>query len=251
MPASRSPYPEAAIGWMVGGTRIRLLDIGSGSGAFAAMLTAEGHEVFCLDRSIDQVAGLPERLGTRLHVVGQVESLPFLSCHFDVVTASQSLHRFAPGLALTEIARVLQPGGHLAVVYNTRDATVPWVKRLIALMHEADPTSMLGDFGVESVEALADSPYFGPLERRNFRNWVPISRAGLIAMVQRRPGVAKLDPGERERLLGEVGRLYDTSARVPDPLLLPFQTSCWRAQVDHSRLTLADEEDDEALKILL
>jgi len=25
-----------------------------------------------------------------------------------------------------------------------------------------------------------------------------------------------------------------TSARIPDPLLLPFQTSCWRADVDHS-----------------
>ena len=109
---------------------------------------------------VDQVAGLPERLGTRLHVVGQVESMPYLSCHFDVVTASQTLHHFAPGLALTEIARVLKPGGHLAVAYNTRDDTVPWVKRLIALMHRSDPEAMRGDFGVESVQALIDSPYF-------------------------------------------------------------------------------------------
>ncbi len=58
---------------------------------------------------------LRERLGTRLHVAGQVESLPFLSCHFDVVTAAATLHRFAPGLALTEIARVLKPGGRVAV----------------------------------------------------------------------------------------------------------------------------------------
>jgi SAM-dependent methyltransferase len=247
---SRAPYPEAAPGWLVGETPQRVLDLGSGRGGFAAMLNDAGHEVFCLDRSVDVVAGLPQRLGTRRHVVGQVESLPYLSCHFDVVTASETLHRFAPGLALTEIARVLKPGGHLAVVYNTRDDTVPWVKRLAALMQQADPESMRGDFGERSLDAVADSPYFRTLERRNFRNWVPITRAGLVLMVQRRPAVAGLERDARTQLLAEVGALYDTSARIPDPLLLPFQTSCWRAQVDHSRLAVEDDFDD-ALQITL
>ena len=179
---------------MVGDQRARVLDVGCGNGAFAEMLHERGHLVFAIDRHLDAVAVLPERLGTRLHVVGQVESLPYLSCHFDVVTASQSLHRFAPGLALTEMARVLKPGGRLALAYNTRDDTVPWVRRLIALMQQADPDAMKGDYGVDSVDAVAESPYFVGLERRNFRNWVPITRAGLLAMVERRPTTARLDP---------------------------------------------------------
>ena len=73
---------------MVGEGRQRVLDLGSGTGGFAVMLRDAGHEVFCLDRDVDLVAELPDRLGTRLHVAGQVESLPYLSCHFDVVTAS-------------------------------------------------------------------------------------------------------------------------------------------------------------------
>ena len=235
---------------MVGDQPARVLDLGSGSGAFAQMMVEAGHEVFCLDRSVDRVAGLPERLGTRLHVAGQVESLPYLSCHFDVVTASQTLHRFAPGLALTEIARVLRPGGRIAVLYNTRDDTVPWVKRLMALMRAADPVAMSGDFGVEAVAAVVDSGYFGPLERRNFRNWVPITRPGLVAMVENRPAVAALDRDVREQLLADVGALYDASARAPEPLLLPFQTSCWRGVVDHSQLALADDGQD-ALQIRL
>lgn len=246
----RAPYPEAAASWLVGETPARVLDLGSGPGAFAQMLVDGGHEVFCLDRDPDVVARLPERLGTQRHVAGQVESLPFLSCHFDVVTTSQTLHRFAPGLALTEIARVLRPGGHLAVVYTTRDDTVPWVRRLMTLMHQADPQSMRGDFGVESLDTVADSPYFGPLERRNFRNWVPITRAGLLTMVERRPSVAQLDHGGRADLLAQVGALYDSSARAPEPLLLPYQTSCWRSVVDHSRLVL-DDLDEDALQIRL
>jgi SAM-dependent methyltransferase len=213
------------------------------------MLHDAGHEVFCLDRDVEVVAHLADRLGTRLHVAGQVESLPFLSSHFVVVTASQTLHRFAPGLALTEIARVLKPGGHLAVAFNTRDDTVPWVKRLTGLMREAEPEAMRGDFGLESAAALAESPYFVDLERRNFRNWVPITRSGLVSMVDRQPWAASLAQDVRAELLAAVAELYDTSARPPEPLLLPFQAACWRARVDHSELALADEVD--ALEIRL
>lgn len=244
MSTGRAPYPDAAATWMVAGDRQRVLDLGSGAGAFAAMLHRAGHEVFCVDRDPDLVAGLPDRLGSRRHVAGRVEALPFLSCHFDVVTAAATLHRFAPGLALTEIARVLRPGGRLAVAYNTRDDTVPWVRRLGALLQSADAEAMRGDYGVHSVEQVAESPCFVGLERRNFRNWVPITRPQLLAMVERRPAVRALQPGRRADLLAEVGQVYDSSARAPDPLLLPFQASCWRAEVDHSRMAIADDLDD-------
>jgi SAM-dependent methyltransferase len=244
MSAGRAPYPDAAAVWMVAEGRQRVLDLGSGNGTFAAMLRDAGHEVFCLDRDIAKAAKLPDRLGTRLHVAGQVESLPFLSCHFDVVTAAATLHRFAPGLALTEIARVLKPGGRVAVVYNTRDDTVPWVKRLSALLQDVDPQAMRGDFGVDSMDAVTDSPYFTRLEHRTFRNWVPVTRPQLLAMVERRPAVRELQPGRRAELLADIGTLYDNSARPPDPLLLPFQTSCWRAEVDHTKIAIDDDYAD-------
>ena len=229
---------------MVGPDPLRVLVLGAGRGGFAAMLRDAGHEVFCIDRTVELVVGLPARLGTRLHVVGPIESLPLLSCHFDVVSAAQTLHRFPPELARNENARVLKPGGRLAIAYNTRDDTVPWVRRLITLMREADPEAMRGDYGEDSVEKVAESPYFGLFERRNFRNWMPITRDGLIAMVERRPAVVQLNPGARARLLREVGALYDTSARAPDPLMLPFQTSCWRVEVDHSKLVITEDFDD-------
>lgn len=229
---------------MVGGSRRRVLDLGSGPGAFARLLVDEGHEVFCIDRDVSAVATLSERLGTRLHVVGQVESLPYLSCHFDVVSSSQNLHKFAPGLALSEIARVLRPGGHLTVAYNTRDDTVPWVRRLTALLQRTDPDAMRGDYGVEALDDVTDSPYFGELVRRDFRNWVPVTRRGLVSMVERRPSTALLNATDRQALLEEVAGLYDSIARPPEPLLLPYRASCWRAVVDHSGLVLDDDDLD-------
>jgi hypothetical protein len=111
-------------------------------------------------------------------------------------------------------------------------------------MREADPESMRGDYGEDSVEKVAQSQYFGLFERRNFRNWMPITRDGLISMVDRRPAVGQLNPTARDRLLREVGGLYDSSARRPDPLMLPFHTSCWRVEVDHSKLAITGDFED-------
>lgn len=240
----RTLYPPDALDWLVGERPARVLDLGSGAGALARVLAERGHEIFCIDRDVEAVAALPDRLGSRLHVAGQVESLPYLSCHFDLVTSSANLHRFAPGLALSEIARVLKPGGVLAIAYNVRDDTVPWVRRLATVLQQVDSAAMTGQYGAESVQAVVDSPYFSQVDHRTFRNWVPIDRAGLVDMVERRPGTAALDAGTREQVLNEVGAVYDSSARPPEPLLLPYRAACWRALVDHSALAIADDDSD-------
>ena len=49
-----------------------------------------------------------------------------------------------------------------------------------------------------------------------------------------RPRTLQDTIGERafSRLMSDVGELYATSARVPEPLLLPYRVVCWRAVVD-------------------
>lgn len=228
---------------MVGDSPQRVLDLGSGRGQLARMLAAAGHRVHGMDRLPDKISRLSARIPTGLHVVAQAESLPFTDQVFDVVSSAETLHRFAPGLVSAEIARVLRPGGRLVAIYNTRDDTVPWVKKLARILQEVDPEAMTGDFGQGSVEAMAETPYFCDLQRRNFRNWLPIDRPGLLAMVGRRPATAALDEAGRGALLAEVGALYDTYARAPEPLLLPFQASCWRATVDHRELAVSHSDD--------
>jgi len=239
----RTAFPEPAVAWMLGDSPQRVLDLGSGRGGFASVMTSAGHQVFALDRDPRAVSHLSRIMSNRLQVAAQAEALPYVSASFDLVTSAETLQLFAPGLVGAEIARVLRPGGQFVAIYNTRDDTVPWVKKLARIMQARDPEAMRGDYGQDSVLALADTPYFTDLEQKNFRNWMPIDRPGLLQMVNRRPSTAELSDDERERLLAEVGDLYDSYARVPDPLLLPFQASCWRATVDHSELKLAGESD--------
>lgn len=248
MSSRRTIFPPAAIDWLVPGSTQRVLDVGSGTGAFAQMIRDAGHRVICVDSDREKVRRIAAKMG-RMQVVAQAESLPFDTCRFDVVTVQESVTRFAPGLALAEFARVLRPGGHLAVVFNTRDDSVPWVKRLTRRIQQDDPSAMRGDYGSDSIAALEESPYFHDLAHQQFRNWIPIDRDGLLEMVWRRPAVDELDPSRRDALLNDVGHIYDTSARPPEPLLLPFQASCWRAKVDHAELTMPIQ--DSGLQIAM
>ncbi len=251
MPAvRRTAFPEAALNWMLGDVPQRVLDLAPQRGRLARTMLDRGHQVYTVDRSRRAVQALVGRVPAAHHVVAQAESLPFSDRQFDLVSSAETLHKFAPGLAGAEIARVLRPGGRLVAVYNTRDDTVPWVRRLARILQPVDPEAMQGRYGQDSVIALIDGPYFGDAEQRNFRNWVPMDRDGLLEMVQRRPATAALDEHHRDQLLAEVGELYQTYARPPEPLMLPFQTSCWRAVVDHRALAVPTG-DDSGLEIPL
>ncbi|WP_090589736.1 class I SAM-dependent methyltransferase [Auraticoccus monumenti] len=234
-PTRRSLHPAGAMAWLVPEQAAEVLDLAGGSTVFARELHREGHRVTVLERE-PAVArmlvheGVTDVWATPVAVLGQPESLPFKAQRFDAVTASDTLDRFAPGLALPEIARVLRPEGTLSVVCTTRDDTVPWVRRLAATVQQVDPQAMRGDYGQQAIRSVEESDCFTAVERRDFRNWIPITRDGLLEMVGRRPAVRALDADRRQELLGEVSGLYDSIARYPEPLMLPFQSSCWRAR---------------------
>ena len=57
-----------------------------------------------------------------------VSGLPHGSVH--AVIAAQSFHWFANEKSLSEIQRVLVPGGKFGLVWNARDHSVPWVKEM-------------------------------------------------------------------------------------------------------------------------
>lgn len=239
-----------ALDWLAGDSRGPTLIVGGSSAPFAAGLRAR-HRLTLVDRDRDAVSALLRRAPSGLPLVAAAESLPLAPCAFDRVLLAQNFHTFAPGLALSEFARVLRPGGRLGIAYTVRDDSVPWVKRLVATVRRHDPDAMAGDYGTESLTALTDSAYFPHTETRSFRRWVPIDRPGLIAMVERTPSTQAMDAPTRAALLDEVGALYDNSARPPEPLLLPFQVRCWLAEVDHTELTAPLDLPDDGLQITL
>jgi SAM-dependent methyltransferase len=237
--ASRLVVPPAAVEWLVGEKPATVLVIGA-SGGYAGLLLGAGHDVSVVDRDFVRVTSLLARYESfpNLHVaVGRGEALPFDPGIFDVVVSIQNFHTMAPGLALSEWARVLKPGGWVALAYIKRDDSIPWVKKLAQLIHSKLPNAMRGDYGDDAMAGLDDSPYFPAAESRSFRLWAPCSRAQLQAQARHAAGADNLNAVELDYLVDEIGRLYDTYARVPDPLQLPYTLVGRRGLVDHSELT--------------
>ncbi len=99
----------------------RLLEVGCGNGAFAARCQGElGCQVVALDLS-EAMVEAARALGVAA-IVGNVEALPFAAESFDAVVAAWMLYH-VPDLdrALSEIHRVLRPGGRLVAITNGDD----------------------------------------------------------------------------------------------------------------------------------
>ena len=154
-----------------------------------------------------------------------------------MVFAHQSFHLFDPGQALSEIARVLRPGGCFSASYIIRDDSVPWVRRLTALMRHYDPMAMRGDYGHKSLAAVDDSKYFPEVEHRAFRIWQTVSLDDLQQLVANQPLSRRLSELQRKRLADEIKDLFEHAVRPGENLRLPFQLLAWRAWVNHDELT--------------
>lgn len=242
------PFPESALAWLAGDGE-RLLALGRSSTPLLTRLSARSAAVTATATTFQAAHAQAQRAPGVVALVADPYRLPFSPTSFDTVVVHQSLHQMDAGVALPEIARVLRPGGRLSVAYTVRDDSVPWVRRLIALLRDVDETAMAGAYGAEATDALHDNPYFPEVEAKNFRLWMPISRIDLLNMVARR--FPDLEPGRLKRLMVEVGSLYESSARAPEPLLLPYQVQCWRAWVSHDEFTSQIRPATDGLRITL
>ncbi|MBA2643014.1 MAG: methyltransferase domain-containing protein [Actinobacteria bacterium] len=109
------------------------LDAGMGAGRLLAELAQRGWVVSGIDASAEMVAAARSRLpdsAARL-VQGKIESLPFPDASFDAVVATGVLEYSELERALSELARVLRPGGLAVVSYPNPGAYyVVWQTRV-------------------------------------------------------------------------------------------------------------------------
>lgn len=94
----------------------RVLDAGCGKGRYAALVKAASPatEVHAIDVSAEMLRHVSPGIATALSTI---QDLPFPDCYFDLVYCVEALeHVPNPRAALTEMARVLVPGGRMVIV---------------------------------------------------------------------------------------------------------------------------------------
>lgn len=241
-------FPPPAVAWMTVWESATVMTV-DGSAAVARRLRSAGHHVFALSPEDSTIQRLRSLDVTPVHA--HPTAVPTEPFQFDVVLTHQNLHQVDPARTLAEAARVLRPGGCFAASYLVRDDSVPWVRRLAALLRHYDPVAMSGDFGQDSLVALEESRYFPEVEKRAFRIWQPMSLPDLQQLVTSQPLAARLDPDQRRRLGDEVADLYNAAARPGEQLRLPYQLLCHRGFVNHDELSARVEVPPEGLQITM
>ena len=93
----------------------RALDVGCGAGRSTAALTAIARTVIGVEPAAAMLVHRGAVAPAASFVVGRAEDLPFANASFDLVTAAGSLNYTDRDRSLAEIARVLAPGGVLAI----------------------------------------------------------------------------------------------------------------------------------------
>ena len=95
-----------------------VLDVATGTGLVAELLLRAGHAVTGLDQSPEMLALARPRFGERVELVeASAEALPFADASFDHLTFTYLLRYVDdPGAVLRELARVVRPGGTIAML---------------------------------------------------------------------------------------------------------------------------------------
>jgi SAM-dependent methyltransferase len=232
---ARPSYPPDAAAWLVGSSRARVVELGAGTGKLTELLVAAGHEVIATDPLPAMLAHLRRRVPSARTAVATAEHIPIASQSVDVVVCAQSFHWFDHAVALPEIARVLRPDGVLALVWNSRDQGIPWVRKLGRLLdeHSVGSPERYADRAINLAGPAADSEHFSRMDSQEFRFWQSLRRDELFDLVRSRSYVALLGDDERDQLLARVGALYDDYGRGPDGMQLPYVTRCYRTVVRH------------------
>ena len=105
------------------GPDTRVLDVGCGTGNYAAALTESTNcRVSGIDPSRQMLERAREAASWESLAQGSAESLPFADDSFDVVMSTDVIHHIGDRDAyFREAARILGPGGHVVTVTDSHD----------------------------------------------------------------------------------------------------------------------------------
>ncbi len=224
----RPGYPTPAVTWLVGGEARIVLELGAGTGKLTSALVGQGHAVHATDPDGAMLDVLRARVPGASARQSSAEQIPANDRSVDVVVVAQAFHWFDHVQALPEIARVLKPGGHVALVWNLFDERIPWVKRLSTLMGGAEA---LGPGALGSAAALEESDLFGEVTSQSFQHWQHINRDSLPQLVGSRSYISTLDAEARAARTATILAFYDDFGRGPDGMELPYFAHCFMAKV--------------------
>jgi SAM-dependent methyltransferase len=197
-----------------------VVDLAAGTGKLTRLLVPSGARVIAVEPLAEMRALLEQAAPSAEVLDATAEALPLEDSSVDAVTVAQAFHWFDAEAALAEIARVVRPGGAVALVWNMRDLADPLQERFqeLLLPYRKDTPN---EHNRPWLSAVAASSSFGPSEEWSVPFTERMSRADLAERFASVSFVAKLPEEERSLLLARIDAI---AAEVREPFEFSYRT---------------------------
>ena len=217
----RPGYPETLVDALfaaVGEPReLEIADIGSGSGIFSRLLIERGAAVYGVEPNAAMRAAAESELGAEprfTSIDGEAGETGLADASVDLVTAAQAFHWFHNARTLAEFARILRPGGQLALIWNRRRLQEPFQHAYEALLHE-----FCADYRRVDHQRLDDQGLDGCFETgrmtvSNFDNFQLLDFDGLLGRLKSASYCPPEDSPTWAALRAELEHLFAQHARA-------------------------------------
>lgn len=217
----RPSYPAQCVDWLVAAAQLNentpVADVGAGTGILTRLFLQRGIPVTAVEPNADMRAQAEAALAGMAgytSMAGSAEKTGLKTHSVKLVTAAQAFHWFDPGGFAAECRRILKPGGQVAIIFNTRDASAPVVRAHDRAFeaHCPDYHSYKRSRGETTPDKLA---FFkgGRIVIQVFENPLEYSQEGYLGHVRSTSYFARLDAENQRLLLDELTESFHHYAR--------------------------------------
>ena len=218
----RPDYPPAVVGALAAELALspgaRVLDLAAGTGKLTRALLAGGLDVVAVEPQQPLRELLDTHAGAAQVLDGMAEAIPLAAASVDAVTVADAFHWFRQPQALDEIARVLRPGGGLALIGTVPDwREASWAGELGAMLTRMRPAHPQFDGEPWQQVLRAAAGWEEPWEVR-VRSLAPADPGRIVDHVGSFSWIAALPAAEQRETLDAIRELIDageTPARLP------------------------------------
>ena len=217
---ARPGYPDALVARIVAGSPgPDVLDVGCGTGIAARQFQAAGCAVLGVEPDA-RMADLARARGLEVEVAA-FETWRPAGRTFDAVVAAQSWHWVDPVAGAAQAARVLRPGGRLAIFGHAYEPPAEVAEPFAAALRRVAPDSPFSDQPARRPLDLYRAAYariadgigatdrFETPEQWRFDWELVYTRDQWLDLLPTTGGLTRLAPAALADVLGEVGRAVD------------------------------------------